>query len=96
MLPPPATATVDPRLDIDSWVRQQPKRDLLRMLHSACGCLRSAWLEFAALKGISTATSIVDLKTYGYQGFLVGENFMKTENPGASAAAFIKTIEDEV
>ena len=46
--------------------------------------------------GISTAALIVDLKTYGYQGFLVGENFMKTENPGASAAAFIKTIEDEV
>ena len=45
--------------------------------------------------GISTATSIVDLKTYGYQGFLVGENFMKTENPGESAAAFIKAIEDE-
>ena len=45
--------------------------------------------------GISNAASIVDLKTYGYQGFLVGENFMKTENPGASAAAFIKTIEDE-
>jgi indole-3-glycerol phosphate synthase len=45
--------------------------------------------------GISTAATIVDLKTYGYQGFLVGENFMKTENPGASAAAFIKAIEDE-
>jgi len=45
--------------------------------------------------GISSAAAIVDLKTYGYQGFLVGENFMKTKNPGARAAAFIKAIEDE-
>jgi indole-3-glycerol phosphate synthase len=36
-----------------------------------------------------------DLKTYGYQGFLVGENFMKTENPGASAAEFIKPLKHE-
>ena len=45
--------------------------------------------------GISDPTAIIDLKTYGFQGFLVGENFMKTDNPGASAATFIKTIEDE-
>jgi indole-3-glycerol phosphate synthase len=32
------------------------------------------------------------LQTYGYKGFLIGENFMKTENPGASAAAFIKQL----
>lgn len=45
--------------------------------------------------GISNPAAILDLKIYGFEGFLVGENFMKTENPGVSAAAFIKTIEDE-
>ncbi len=45
--------------------------------------------------GISNSAAIIDLKKYGFQGFLVGENFMKTQNPGASAAAFIKEIEDE-
>lgn len=42
--------------------------------------------------GISNIEAINDLKTYGYQGFLIGENFMKTENPGASCAEFIKQL----
>jgi len=42
--------------------------------------------------GISTVTAIQDLQTYGYQGFLVGENFMKTNAPGAAAADFIKKL----
>ena len=43
--------------------------------------------------GISDVESIKDLKEYGYKGFLIGENFMKTENPGASAVDFIKKLE---
>ena len=45
--------------------------------------------------GISATESIQDLKKYGYQGFLVGENFMRTDDPGKSAVEFIKTIDDE-
>ena len=43
--------------------------------------------------GISHVSAIKDLKTYGYSGFLVGENFMKTNDPGAAALAFINDIE---
>ena len=43
--------------------------------------------------GISNINAIKELKPYGYQGFLIGENFMKTDNPGASATDFIKTLE---
>lgn len=43
--------------------------------------------------GISTTAAIKDLKAYGYQGFLIGENFMKTNTPGNSAANFIKDLE---
>ena len=43
--------------------------------------------------GISQVTAILDLKQCGYQGFLVGENFMKTGDPGAAAQAFIQTLE---
>ena len=43
--------------------------------------------------GISEVSAIHDLKTYGYQGFLVGENFMKTDNPGQAAGDFIKQLE---
>lgn len=42
--------------------------------------------------GISSIEAIRDLKNYGYQGFLIGENFMKTKNPGASASQFIKDL----
>ncbi|MDG1729674.1 MAG: indole-3-glycerol phosphate synthase TrpC [Algibacter sp.] len=43
--------------------------------------------------GISNIEAIKELQPYGYQGFLIGENFMKTDNPGASATEFIKTLE---
>ena len=43
--------------------------------------------------GISSIEAIKDLQPYGYKGFLIGENFMKTDNPGVSASAFIKTLE---
>ncbi len=42
--------------------------------------------------GISSVEGIRDLKNYGYQGFLIGENFMKTDNPGLSATEFIKNL----
>ncbi|MBC9796517.1 indole-3-glycerol phosphate synthase TrpC [Sinomicrobium weinanense] len=44
--------------------------------------------------GISNTEVIRDLRQYGYKGFLVGENFMKTEDPGQSASAFIKKLEE--
>ena len=39
--------------------------------------------------GISDPTKILELKEFGYQGFLIGENFMKTDDPGLSAKEFI-------
>ncbi len=43
--------------------------------------------------GISDPASIVDLKTYGYSGFLIGENFMKTGRPGKAAKDFVDKLE---
>lgn len=45
--------------------------------------------------GISSVEAITELKKVGYQGFLMGENFMKTENPGSSASQFIKALGHE-
>ena len=42
--------------------------------------------------GISTTESIKTLRPYGFQGFLIGENFMKTNQAGANATAFIKDL----
>lgn len=42
--------------------------------------------------GISSTEAIKELRPYGYQGFLIGENFMKTEHPGESALQFINDL----
>ena len=42
--------------------------------------------------GISSIEAIKELQPYGYKGFLIGENFMKTNNPGKSAKSFIKSL----
>jgi len=42
--------------------------------------------------GISSIEAIKELKPYGYQGFLIGENFMKTDNPAQSAVDFIQEL----
>ena len=42
--------------------------------------------------GISDPKIITGLKEYGFQGFLIGENFMKTENPGEACQEFISQI----
>ena len=42
--------------------------------------------------GISSIEAITELKPYGYQGFLIGENFMKTDNAGQAAKEFISKL----
>lgn len=42
--------------------------------------------------GIKDAKTIVDLREKGYRGFLIGENFMKTDNPSLSLRSLISEI----
>lgn len=42
--------------------------------------------------GISSIEAINELRSHGYQGFLIGENFMKTDNAGDSAKTFISKM----
>ena len=42
--------------------------------------------------GISNPETIRELRQAGFRGFLIGETFMKTPNPGASLHAFIEQI----
>jgi len=42
--------------------------------------------------GIESVDTILDLKTFGYQGFLMGQNFMQRENPGAACKEFIEKL----
>jgi indole-3-glycerol phosphate synthase len=45
-----------------------------------------------AESGISNIQTIKSLKEKGFDGFLIGENFMKTPNPGAAFNAFVKQL----
>ncbi|MEM1124078.1 MAG: indole-3-glycerol phosphate synthase TrpC [Bacteroidota bacterium] len=42
--------------------------------------------------GISHPDTILDLKAHGFQGFLIGENFMKTDNPAVACKDFTEAI----
>ena len=42
--------------------------------------------------GISHPETIIDLRNRGFQGFLIGENFMKHESPEQSIAQFVTQI----
>jgi len=41
---------------------------------------------------ISNTQVIKELKQAGYNGFLIGENFMKQEDPGKAMAEFVKGL----
>lgn len=42
--------------------------------------------------GISQPQTVIDLQQAGFKGFLMGENFMKTDNPGKALDEFIKQL----
>jgi indole-3-glycerol phosphate synthase len=42
--------------------------------------------------GISNPQTIKDLKKVGFNGFLIGENFMRAKNPGAAIKEFVKEL----
>jgi indole-3-glycerol phosphate synthase len=46
--------------------------------------------------GISDVDSILLLKEHGFNGFLIGENFMKTQNPGNTMKEFVEEIESKL
>lgn len=44
--------------------------------------------------GLSETKSIVHLKEYGFKGFLMGESFMKTDNPAQACKNFIQNLQN--
>jgi indole-3-glycerol phosphate synthase len=42
--------------------------------------------------GIDSAKTIHYLRENGFKGFLIGETFMKTENPGEACRMFIEEL----
>ncbi len=42
--------------------------------------------------GLNSIEAIQDLKQFGFEAFLIGENFMKTTNPGESLKQFLEPL----
>jgi indole-3-glycerol phosphate synthase len=47
---------------------------------------------FVAESGISNPETVGELRKAGFRGFLIGETFMKTENPGETLSRFIDML----
>jgi indole-3-glycerol phosphate synthase len=63
-------------------------------LRSVCGCA-TATPDAPVLvseSGISNPDTVKDLRQAGFRGFLIGENFMKTPDPGIALAEFIAKL----
>ncbi len=43
--------------------------------------------------GLDDHNTITELQAHGYKGFLIGETFMRTEDPGITAVSLIKKLE---
>jgi len=69
--------TFDVRLETSKYLSAKIPKDFVKVSES----------------GISSVEAIKELQPYGYQGFLIGENFMKTDNPGENAKEFIQKLE---
>lgn len=49
-------------------------------------------LLFISESGLSEGKTLSQLRAAGFRGFLIGETFMKTQKPGETLAAFIRTL----
>ena len=64
---------------------------LAERLRSVCGCA-TATNSTPVLVGISNPDTVKALRQAGFRGFLIGENFMKTADPGLALNEFISQL----
>ena len=67
---------------------------LAERLRSACGCATATNRApvLVSESGISNPETVRALRAAGFRGFLIGENFMKTPDPGQALHDFIQSI----
>ena len=66
---------------------------LAEQLRSACGdALAASKTVLVSESGISNPDTVRALRQAGFRGFLIGENFMKTADPGTALRDFINQL----
>ena len=67
---------------------------LAERLRSVCGCATAAYSTpvLVSESGISDPATVRALRSAGFRGFLIGENFMKTPDPGLALREFIERL----
>ena len=67
---------------------------LAERLRSVCGCATAtnSTPVLVSESGISNPDTVKALRKAGFRGFLIGENFMKTANPGLALNEFISQL----
>lgn len=85
--------TIMPELDIIG-VNNRNLKTFAVNLNTSKELIQDIPKEFVPISesGISSVAAVKELQAVGFQGFLMGENFMKTSNPGQSATDFINEL----
>lgn len=67
---------------------------LAERLRSTCGCATATNSApvLVSESGISNPATVSALRAAGFRGFLIGENFMKTPDPGQALHDFIQSV----
>ena len=67
---------------------------LAERLRSVCGCATAtdSTPVLVSESGISNPDTVRELRQAGFRGFLIGENFMKTADPGQALNEFISRL----
>lgn len=81
--------------DIDAiGVNNRNLADFSVNIQTSFGLVKQIPDEFMKISesAISEAETIKQLKKAGFNGFLIGENFMKTDNPGAAITEFVDQL----
>ncbi|MBD3748410.1 MAG: indole-3-glycerol phosphate synthase TrpC [Sphingobacteriales bacterium] len=85
--------SLNPYLDVVG-VNNRNLKDFTVSIETSLSLAETIPSEFLKISesAISNPETIKLLKSVGFNGFLIGENFMKTENPGKAMEAFVKSL----
>jgi len=85
--------TLNPFLDVIG-VNNRNLKDFTVSIDTSIALAKTIPSDFLKISesAISHPETIKLLKTEGYNGFLIGENFMRTENPGQAMMDFVKEL----